>query len=262
MQINQQFSGISTNDSLSERDRRKLLQMEAVQHFLNANKNGKRSSDTGGSLPANAVEIPQNHYFFSADGSNFTISTEKRLIIVPNAPFSMMPKRNIETPEVNRVFSGFSSFPRGNGSLMDIGHLLSRTKPSMNDEEFFEIVRELAKIDAGKDIIWSDEWRTLMTDFVSVVSPDRQSIVANGVKSMGLPFDMGSATSLSGLTIKEGGQIIASYSTNEGWTANWTPAESARLAKITEVYVQAWKEAGGKDTAKNVQLIKPFNRTA
>jgi hypothetical protein len=262
MQINQQFNGASVNDNLSERNRKLLHQMEVLRH-LQVNKNGfnSKNSSVASGIEKQAVEIP-NHYFFSADDSIFSISTKKRLLIVPNAPLSMMPSANKAPHEHNKIFSGFSMFPRGNGSLMDIGHLQSRTEPSMSDEEFFEVARDLARIDAAKGIIDSDEFRSLMTDFISVVSPDRQSIVAKGVKSMGLPFDMSSAVSISNLEVKEGNQVIAHYASGHGrgWTKISTPAELARHVKLTEVYTQAWTLAGGSNTAVNAQMS--FNRTA
>lgn len=121
----------------------------------------------------------------------------------------------------------------------------TKTAPAMSEKEYRKAIIEQAKKDAEKGICGGESagYRNLMKSYVSVVSPNRKSIIAKTSKSFG---DKGR---ISFAEFQDtGNNVIAHYSQNNGWTMVMTKAEMARTSEFSAIYIEAWREAYyGKD---------------
>ncbi len=119
----------------------------------------------------------------------------------------------------------------------------TKTAPAMSEEQYKEAIIELAKKDAasGKCSTSGDnnfEFMSLKKSFVSVVSPDRRSIIAAASRKLA---NQGEVTYAE---FKDSdGNIIAQYSPNDGWAMSGTPDEFARSVKFDTTYAAAWNAA-------------------
>ena len=127
--------------------------------------------------------------------------------------------------------------------FQDFKHLRSRSKPIMCDEELKEAVREQARADAARgEFDWEGrEFTRLREAFISVVSPDRRSLVANH-PSMLANLHFGAAAPPM-LMVGHGGEIVAGFDVGRGWSVSITQAEAARQKIISDVYHDAWMAA-------------------
>lgn len=123
--------------------------------------------------------------------------------------------------------------------LLGIQRILSKSTTKISDAEFKEMAIKQAQIDASKGIFQGDDLKSLRDSYISVVSPDRKSIIKSALlKSSVFPTSIkhssGSPTS---------GFEIASYSLARGWEAVGTRAELNRSTEISEIYNEAWNKA-------------------
>ncbi|WP_199884031.1 hypothetical protein [Anaerosinus massiliensis] len=153
----------------------------------------------------------------------------------------------------------------GNAKLPDYTGFQFNTKtaPAMSEGKYQKAIIDQAKKDqaAGKFQSDSAGFRSLEKSYVSVVSPDRKSIISNGLtaiyknnKTQPEPLNLidylfGTAKyhkEAKSLTYAEfyddNGEMVATYS-NNGWTSFSTKAENARQVELCSIYNVAWNAA-------------------
>jgi hypothetical protein len=147
-----------------------------------------------------------------------------------------------------------TSLPQPNFSRFDC---CTKTTPTMSEEQYKEAIIELAKKDvaSGKCSTSGNnnfEFMSLKKSFVSVVSPDRRSIIAAASRKL---VEKGEVTFAE--FRDNTGNIIASYCPTNGWTMSGTSAENARDVKFDAIYTAAWRAAhndlGNKVRASNAE---------
>ena len=142
-------------------------------------------------------------------------------------------------------------------------HFNTKTAPAMSDEKYKTAIIEQAKKDqaAGKFQSESAGYRNLVKSYVSAVSPDRKSIISEGLKAIYknirqepktfnlLDYMFGSvkysreANDVSYAEFYDSnGEMVASYS-NGRWISYGTKAENARESELWGIYNQAWSSA-------------------
>ncbi len=142
-------------------------------------------------------------------------------------------------------------------------HFNTKTAPAMSDEKYKTAIIEQAKKDqaAGKFQSDSAGFRNLVKSYVSAVSPDRKSIISEGLKAIYknirqepktfnlLDYMFGSvkysreANDVSYAEFYDSnGEMVASYS-NGRWISYGTKAENARESELWGIYNQAWNSA-------------------
>lgn len=142
-------------------------------------------------------------------------------------------------------------------------HFNTKTAPAMSDEKYKTAIIEQAKKDqaAGKFQSDSAGFRNLVKSYVSAVSPDRKSIISEGLKAIYknirqepktfnlLDYMFGSvkysreANDVSYAEFYDSnGEMVASYS-NGRWISYGTKAENARESELWGIYNQAWSSA-------------------
>jgi hypothetical protein len=176
--------------------------------------------------------------------------------------------------------------------------MYTKTEPSRSDEELKEAIAKIAREDAekGQCCNQTKEWFDLKKEFMSSVSPDRESIVNNSTKqifantnsiksknkehaitliellmnnekgnSKSNVINMNNATykaCLEGdnLTYAEfrdsNGEIIATYSSNNGWDGILTKEEIARQKEFSSTYNEAWTNANAEINVQNKSVPK------
>jgi len=148
--------------------------------------------------------------------------------------------------------------------------VLSRSPPMMSDEEFLYKARELARIDFSKGEREGPEIAKLCHAFMSVVSPDRISLIKNTIKDISdsskqstyinhlwqafLLYEKGvdALNNISGLIVTSTGEVhamtihdsagnpLVSYDRERGWSALLTQEEWVRCREIIGVYNDEW----------------------
>lgn len=117
----------------------------------------------------------------------------------------------------------------------------TKSAPAMSEDEYKKAIIELAKKDAASGDFGGENsgaYRELKKSFVSVASPDRKSIISANMRSF---FTKEKVTFAE---FKDGaGNIIAHYSSNNGWTMIATRSEIARESEFDAIYNEAWKSA-------------------
>jgi hypothetical protein len=124
-------------------------------------------------------------------------------------------------------------------------NLLSRTVPSMSDDEMKEAARQQAQIDAANGVFQGDDMLRLRGEFMSVVSPNRVGIISRQLSTISANWNGGAShmrvTHSSGC--RSAGGTIAEFIPGRGWAAALTRAESARSKEILQIYNEAWRDA-------------------
>lgn len=142
-------------------------------------------------------------------------------------------------------------------------HLNTQTAPSMSNKKYTKAIIEQAKKDqaAGKFQSESAGFRSLAKSYISVASPDRKSIITNGLTAIyknnkpqpenltlldylyNTAKHKKQATDVSYTEFYDSnGEMVASYS-NNGWTFYGTKAENARESELWGIYNKAWNNA-------------------
>jgi len=174
----------------------------------------------------------------------------------------------------------------------------TKTEPTRSDEEILEAVRELAKKHAENGTFHNadNDYLDLYKEYVSSVSPDRESILTNSLnqifgkanpqKKEAIDFNtgilqqtlktMGQANNktMSGAMYKVGwldgnelkyadfydgnGELIANYSQN-GWALCGTKAEKARGDEFTAVYNEAFNSVYNAQNASRPKSLVSGN---
>lgn len=170
---------------------------------------------------------------------------------------------NYGTSKQNRLLSDTEKI--GNIPLPNYNDFNFNTKkaPAMSDEKYRAAIIEQAKKDqsAGKFQSESAGFRTLVKSYVSSVSPDRKSIITQGLteifkntnpqpKTLNLiDYLLGSvkyckeSTDVSYAEFYDrNGEMIASFS-NGRWISYGTTAENARESELWGIYNEAWNNA-------------------
>lgn len=142
-------------------------------------------------------------------------------------------------------------------------HFNTKTAPAMSDDKYKTAIIEQAKKDqaAGKFQSESAGFRNLVKSYVSVVSPDRKSIISEGLRAVYknirqepktfnlLDYMFGSvkyskeANDVSYAEFYDNnGEMVASYS-NGRWISYGTKAENTRESELWGIYNNAWNSA-------------------
>ncbi len=142
-------------------------------------------------------------------------------------------------------------------------HFNTKTAPAMSDDKYKTAIIEQAKKDqaAGKFQSDSAGFRSLVKSYVSAVSPDRKSIISQGLRAIYkntrqepktfnlLDYMFGSvkyskeADDVSYAEFYDSnGEMVASFS-NGRWISYGTKAEDARESQLWGIYNQAWNSA-------------------
>ncbi|GLB28106.1 hypothetical protein LAD12857_00290 [Lacrimispora amygdalina] len=155
---------------------------------------------------------------------------------------------------------------RGNVPSPDYNdfHFNTKTAPAMSDDKYHTAIIEQAKKDqaAGKFQSESAGFRNLVKSYVSAVSPDRKSIISEGLRAVYknirkepktfnlLDYMFGSVKyskeANDDVSYAEfydsNGEMVASYS-NGRWISYGTKAENARETELWGIYNHAWNSA-------------------
>jgi len=176
--------------------------------------------------------------------------------------------------------------------------MYTRTEPSRSDEELREAIIKIAREDAekGQCANQTKEWFDVKKEFMSSVSPDRESIVTNSTKQMfanvnshksikeehartllellmdkeidknkSNVVNINSATHKAcfengNLTYAEyydsKGEVIATYNPNSGWDGILTKEEIARQKEFSSIYHEAWQNTTAEINAQNKSVPK------
>lgn len=162
-----------------------------------------------------------------------------------------------------------------------------KAAPKMSEEKYKEAIVAQAKKDAptGKFGVECPGFRSLMESYVSAVSPDRKSIIETSLSKLDKSSQLPEAEATSLLDILFGerilpggtskkkisyaefkdsnGQIVATYSEMNGWSAVSTKAEDARNSEFYDIYRDAWNAARGlKDSPAPKAAANAFDVTA
>jgi hypothetical protein len=186
----------------------------------------------------------------------------------------------------------------GNIKLPDFKNVgvYTKTEPLRSDEEIKKAIVKIAKEDAEKGQLQSQtkDFLNLKKEYISSVSPDRESIITNSTKEIFANANAikskskGYANSLLELLIDrdkddkivainmnssnykaclEGdkltyagfydsnGELIGDYSQN-GWNCFSTKAETARHHEFYSTYNEAWNSANAEINAQNKSVPK------
>ena len=119
-------------------------------------------------------------------------------------PFTI-PMEKIETPMLGPItFIGYDSFDpfkeiAQTGSINIPKYMQTKTEPTRSDEEILKDIEELAKKHAQQGIRREkdEEYLILMDEFISSVSPDRESILKRTVKEIYERTNQGAGYSMS-----------------------------------------------------------------
>jgi len=184
---------------------------------------------------------------------------------------------NTPPPDVARVSRDIVRPPARlpTGTTFGIGashwsEILSKSPPKMSDEEFLYKARELARIDFSKGEREGPEIGKLVNDYISVVSPDRKSLIKSTVKDISdsskkstyinhlwqafLLYEQGvdALKNISGLAVTATGEVhsmtihdsagnpLVSYNRDSGWAALLTHEEWTRFREMFGVYNDEW----------------------
>ncbi|MDR1328787.1 MAG: hypothetical protein LBK23_04230 [Oscillospiraceae bacterium] len=151
----------------------------------------------------------------------------------------------------------------------------TKAPPAMSDAEYRDAIIEQAKKDAanGKFQTESPEFKRLLKSYVSVVSPDRKSIITKGLNMLFSKNSQAAAEKTRHLTLIEillgerffteegrlkyaefkdsNGNMVANYA-NGGWNSYETAAEGARSQEFLQLYTATWRSVyHGKHGADN-----------
>ena len=162
-----------------------------------------------------------------------------------------------------RPFSGTGKI--GNVRLPDYSGLYFDTKqpPAMSEDKYKEAIIEQAQQDQKEGKFQSNSvgFRKLEKSYVSVASPDRKGIIANGLRAI-FKNNFSHPKTLDYIALMfgevkyqkenndlsyaefydENGEMVASYS-NGSWNCYGTKAENARELEFLGIYNAAWGSA-------------------
>jgi hypothetical protein len=175
--------------------------------------------------------------------------------------------------------------------------MYTKTEPLRSDEEIKEDIAKMARKDAekGQCCNQTKEWFDLKKEYMSSVSPDRESIITNSTKQIFATKNSFKskneehAKTLLELLINEekgngknsitnvnstrhkaclegdnltyaefygsNGEIIATYDYNGGWAGILTKEEIARQREFTSTYSEAWNSANAEINIQNDKSI-------
>ncbi len=122
----------------------------------------------------------------------------------------------------------------------DWDQYLTKRKPEMTEDEYVAAIKAQAKKDKEAGVFQKgDGFNSLKMSYVSVASPDRQSIVANAQAAAKNGQSLG-LLSQTGQYKDEKGQTVAMYGQGFGWMMLNTDAESARITQFMAIYNEAY----------------------
>lgn len=140
-------------------------------------------------------------------------------------------------------------------------------KKTNEKSELEKTVIAMAKKDAADGVYMGDEFMAFRRAYVSEVSPDRASAIAEFTSMisnkqsfeldcgpdkwiamlLGLPYKAEASFSPSGLNtagiFNQNGELIATYNWQSGWSSVSTSAENARHDELKCIYYNAYHEA-------------------
>lgn len=131
-----------------------------------------------------------------------------------------------------------TKLPKYTSSTVQFDYL-SKSEPTMSDKEFEEAIKKLAEKNAAEGVYEEvgDDYYELARKYVSVVSPDRQAIIAgapaNSLVPSGLNYDVAKA-------YDDKGRVVATYNPAKGWSNQFTAEEKERNTKFDEIYWSAY----------------------
>jgi hypothetical protein len=164
----------------------------------------------------------------------------------------------------------------GNVKLPNFSKMYTKTEPSRSDEELKEAIAKMAREDAEKGQLQSPtkEFWDLRKEYISSVSPDRESIITNSTKQIFANVDSikSRATTLLELLMDKdkkititnmngdmygkaciesdklnyvefynsNKEIIATYDNKQGWSVVSTKAEAERKKEFYSTYNEEW----------------------
>lgn len=134
--------------------------------------------------------------------------------------------------------SNMTKLPKYNASTVQHDYL-SKSDGSMTEKEFEAAIKKLAEKNAAAGIYEDvgDDYYELAQKYVSVVSPDRQAIIAGApmgsLVPSGLNYDVAKA-------YDDKGNVVATYNPSKGWNNKFTDEEKARNNKFDEIYWSAY----------------------
>jgi len=133
--------------------------------------------------------------------------------------------------------------PISQPSFSGINGMMTKTEPAMSEDRYKESIIELAKKDAANGKFGGHKnasYMVLKKSFVSVVSPDRRSVITAALRQV--PFMQQGKVSY--LNIKDsGGNTVVTFSGNNGWHSIGSKAEIQRESEFDAIYTGAWREA-------------------
>ena len=173
-----------------------------------------------------------------------------------NIPTRAMATNRLASSQVNTAIRA----NRNTTGIMGFQNILSRSTPSMTDDEMKEAVRKQAQMDAANGIFQGQGFRNLTDSFISVASPDRRSIIANqlasfngginGITSMFVQHTSGSPSA---------GFRIAKFTAHSGWIPISTDEEATRSQEILRIYNDAWNAARFGTSGNRDDDNRPLN---
>jgi len=143
-------------------------------------------------------------------------------------------------------------------------NLLSRSVPSMSDDEMKEAAIQQAQKDAASGVFQGADMERLRRDFMSTVSPDRKGIISKQFSTLSAKSNGGT----SNISVSHSGREIAHFKPGRGWANALTKQESARSQEILQVYNEAWRNArfgvggNGSDDNRPVNARNMFDSQA
>jgi len=159
-------------------------------------------------------------------------------------------------------------------------HILTSGRSNLSDDRFKDKIWEMAQRDvaAGRNsrfvpngcTVGSDEWRSLLNDFISVASPDRIGIINNTLSGLAgrlgqmmarinlranlLTLLMGNSRFFGNKDIGNNfinfrdasGNVIAMFQSDTGWSNVSTPAENGRAQEFFRLWDESFALASEK----------------
>jgi len=149
--------------------------------------------------------------------------------------------------------ASYSALPAG---FMNYKHLLSTKKLPVDDDEYKNKVIEQAQKDAAQGIFQGKEFQEMAKTYVQAVSPNRVGII-NGMFNEFLRNPPTNQIPNAVTQVYYGGELVATYSMQNGWEDISTRAESKRAPEIAAVYNQAWKQAS-QNNSRSIEATGSF----
>lgn len=130
---------------------------------------------------------------------------------------------------------------------------LTKSEPKMSEKQFEAAIKALAEKNAAAGIVEDvgRDYFELASSYVSVVSPDRKSII-DGASPISLVPSKANHTMAT--AYDDDGKVVATYNPTKGWSNLFTDDEKARNAKFDSIYwsaYNAYKAANNQETVED-----------